>query len=244
MMFLQHELFHETSAEYYFKDTGSRTGIKQDGKQARRDRSMTEKPEIGRNLNFGIMEVFDEAEGSGIIYRQVMQPDIWEEWWWPVCVMAMLIAMWSTRTVSSFDDQVEVLFRVSSVPRVQIGRSSARCSAGKSKNCPEAKGGSVKVQISLSRPVSFFMVKPRFCPSQDQSSPVQSSRPWGHIGRNTGTIGYSCRVECLVRIWNFSLRVVDIKAMRFPLLEARSWQEAKSNLVMVALGKDDRIAWC
>ncbi|WZZ61901.1 hypothetical protein YC2023_062008 [Brassica napus] len=133
-----------------------------------------------------------------------MQPDIWEEWWWPVCVMAMLIAMWSTRychacvrshakrhagchqpeadwlvTVSSFDDQVEVLFRVSSVPRVQIGRSSARCSAGKSKNCPEAKGGSVKVQISLSRPVSFFMVKPRFCPSQDQSSPVQSSRPWG-----------------------------------------------------------------
>ncbi|WZY77070.1 hypothetical protein YC2023_023454 [Brassica napus] len=30
----------------------------------------------------------------------------------------------------------------------------------------------------------------------------------------------------------------------FPLLEARSWQEAKSNLVTVALGKDDRIAWC
>ncbi|CAG7876200.1 unnamed protein product [Brassica rapa] len=31
---------------------------------------------------------------------------------------------------------------------------------------------------------------------------------------------------------------------RFPLLEARSWQEAKSNLVTVALGKDDRIASC
>ncbi|WZY99966.1 hypothetical protein YC2023_072295 [Brassica napus] len=31
---------------------------------------------------------------------------------------------------------------------------------------------------------------------------------------------------------------------RFPLLEARSWQEAKSNLVTVTLGKDDRIAWC
>ncbi|KAF3556704.1 hypothetical protein F2Q69_00013467 [Brassica cretica] len=30
----------------------------------------------------------------------------------------------------------------------------------------------------------------------------------------------------------------------FPLLEARLWQEAKSNLVTVALGKDDRIAWC
>ncbi|KAF3559771.1 hypothetical protein F2Q69_00010443 [Brassica cretica] len=46
------------------------------------------------------------------------------------------------------------------------------------KNCPKAKGGSVRVQISMSRPVSFFMVKPRFCPSRDQSSPVQSSRPW------------------------------------------------------------------
>ncbi|KAF3514294.1 hypothetical protein F2Q69_00002442 [Brassica cretica] len=32
---------------------------------------------------------------------------------------------------------------------------------GSPKNCPEAKGGSVRVQISLSRPVSFFMVKPR-----------------------------------------------------------------------------------
>ena len=44
---------------------------------------------------------------------------------------------------------------------------------GSPKNCPEAKGGSVRVQISLSRPVSFFMVKPRFCPSRDQSSPVK-----------------------------------------------------------------------
>ncbi|WZZ77540.1 hypothetical protein YC2023_098112 [Brassica napus] len=50
---------------------------------------------------------------------------------------------------------------------------------GSPKNCPEAKGGSVRVQISLSRLVSFFMVKPRFCPSQDQFSPVQSSRPLG-----------------------------------------------------------------
>ncbi|KAL0644366.1 hypothetical protein Bca4012_042656 [Brassica carinata] len=50
---------------------------------------------------------------------------------------------------------------------------------GSPKNCPEAKGGSVRVQISLSRPVSFFTVKPRFCPSRDQISPVQSSRPLG-----------------------------------------------------------------
>ncbi|KAG5373775.1 hypothetical protein IGI04_042900 [Brassica rapa subsp. trilocularis] len=47
------------------------------------------------------------------------------------------------------------------------------------KNCPESRGGSVRVQISLSRPVSFFMVKPRLCPRQDQSSPVKSSRPLG-----------------------------------------------------------------
>ncbi|WZY87083.1 hypothetical protein YC2023_033467 [Brassica napus] len=36
---------------------------------------------------------------------------------------------------------------------------------GSPKNCPEAKGGSVRVQISLSKSVSFYMVKPRFCPS-------------------------------------------------------------------------------
>ncbi|WZZ15418.1 hypothetical protein YC2023_108507 [Brassica napus] len=73
----------------------------------------------------------------------------------------------------------EALSKISSVPWVQISRSYARYCAGKSKNCPEARGGSVRVQISLSRPVSFFMVKPRFCPNQDHSSPVQSSRPWG-----------------------------------------------------------------
>ncbi|KAL0815741.1 hypothetical protein Bca101_072185 [Brassica carinata] len=51
---------------------------------------------------------------------------------------------------------------------------------GSPKNCLEAKGGSVRVKISLSRPVSFFMVKPRFFPSQDQSNPVHSIQvvPW------------------------------------------------------------------
>ncbi|KAF3589100.1 hypothetical protein F2Q69_00029230 [Brassica cretica] len=48
---------------------------------------------------------------------------------------------------------------------------------GSPKNCPGANGGSV--QISLSKPVSFYMVKPRLCPSQDQFSLVQSSRPLG-----------------------------------------------------------------
>ncbi|WZY88520.1 hypothetical protein YC2023_045255 [Brassica napus] len=36
-----------------------------------------------------------------------------------------------------------------------------------------------KEVLSKSRPVSVYMIKPRFCPSRDQSSPVQSSRPWG-----------------------------------------------------------------
>ncbi|KAF3608606.1 hypothetical protein DY000_02047935 [Brassica cretica] len=44
------------------------------------------------------------------------------------------------------------------------------------KNCLEAKGGSVRVQISPSRPVSVFMIKPRVCPSRDQFSTVQSRR--------------------------------------------------------------------
>ncbi|WZZ15224.1 hypothetical protein YC2023_108313 [Brassica napus] len=40
-------------------------------------------------------------------------------------------------------------------------------------------------------------------------------------------------------VLTLSHKVVDIKAMRFPLLEARSWQEAKSNLVTVALALPD-----
>ncbi|KAF2588375.1 hypothetical protein F2Q70_00039922 [Brassica cretica] len=47
---------------------------------------------------------------------------------------------------------------------------------GSPKNCPEAKEGSVRVHISLLRPVSVYMAKPRFCPSRDQSSTVQSRR--------------------------------------------------------------------
>ncbi|WZZ59935.1 hypothetical protein YC2023_060042 [Brassica napus] len=48
-----------------------------------------------------------------------------------------------------------------------------------SKSYPEAKRGSVRVQISPSTPVSVYMVKPRFCQSRDQFSPVHSSLvPW------------------------------------------------------------------
>ncbi|WZZ81632.1 hypothetical protein YC2023_102204 [Brassica napus] len=53
---------------------------------------------------------------------------------------------------------------------------------GSPKNCPEAKGGSIRVQISLSRPVSFFMVKPRSV--EVEISSVQSSQdvPWCFLG--------------------------------------------------------------
>ncbi|WZY93634.1 hypothetical protein YC2023_065963 [Brassica napus] len=60
---------------------------------------------------------------------------------------------------------------------------------GSPKNCPKAKGGFVRVHISLSRPVSFFMVKPRswskFCDS-DRIVPNPSrsaSGPWCWVGR-------------------------------------------------------------
>ncbi|KAF2560886.1 hypothetical protein F2Q70_00017776 [Brassica cretica] len=47
-------------------------------------------------------------------------------------------------------------------------------------NCPQAKEGSVRIQISPSRRVHFYMIKPRFCPSRDQFSPVPSScQCWG-----------------------------------------------------------------
>ncbi|WZZ70219.1 hypothetical protein YC2023_081589 [Brassica napus] len=77
---------------------------------------------------------------------------------------------------------------------------------GSPKNCPEAKGGSVRVQISLSRPVSFFMVKPRFCPSRDQISPVQSSRPlcFGQVLSDQPAASRleHCELACLSSTWN------------------------------------------
>ncbi|KAF3496113.1 hypothetical protein DY000_02054779 [Brassica cretica] len=81
------------------------------------------------------------------------------------------------------------------------------------KNCPEAKGGSVRVQISLLRPVSFLLVKPRSF--QIETSSVQSSQvvPWVLsksspinqllIGKNTLSYNqliaelFSCRVPLL-----------------------------------------------
>ncbi|KAF3610638.1 hypothetical protein DY000_02050909 [Brassica cretica] len=183
-----------------------------------------------------------------------MQPDIWEEWWRPACVLDMQPAMWSTRCrracvwshakrhtgchqpeadwllssinrhdfplvskhadlskpmpregcvqlkvnqvkISSDGKQVNVAREGerNKVVDLEYSRSSPRrpihgfrsvevlldTPLVSPKNCLEAKGGSVRVQISLSRPVSFFMVKPRLCPRLDQSSPLQSSRQLG-----------------------------------------------------------------
>ncbi|CAG7870929.1 unnamed protein product [Brassica rapa] len=72
------------------------------------------------------------------------------------------------------------------------------------KNCPAAKGDSV--QISLSRRVSFFMMKPRLCPSQDQSSPVQSRRPLGFgqvfSDQPAASRLEHCELVCLNSTWN------------------------------------------
>ncbi|KAF3537258.1 hypothetical protein F2Q69_00022977 [Brassica cretica] len=135
---------------------------------------------------------------------------------------------------------------------------------GSLKNSPEAKVGSIRVQISLSKPVSFYMVKPRFCPSQDQSRLLQSSRQSG-FGKVLSDQPAAYPLEHLQvpvifkdsfsaggwTIWVLTLSPKSglgtgfgLVCIWFPLLEARSWQEAKSNLLTVALGKDDRIAGC
>ncbi|WZZ88546.1 hypothetical protein YC2023_117125 [Brassica napus] len=140
-----------------------------------------------------------------------MQPDIWEEWWRPACVLGMQLSMWSTRCCRAcvqshakrrtgcHQPEADRLLSSIDSPRPQIISSHPDLcclelvqfygfrsvdvlldtSSGSPKNCPEARGGSVRVQISLSRPVSFFMVKPRLCPRQDQSSPLQSCRQLG-----------------------------------------------------------------
>ncbi|WZY99668.1 hypothetical protein YC2023_071997 [Brassica napus] len=165
------------------------------------------------------------------------------------------------------------------------------------KNCPAAKRDSV--QISLSRRVNFFMMKPRLCPSQDQSSPVKASigfwpsprlehcelcflglvpsgfkeTPYSLDREDSGerchVVWLSITRRCNVAVTRRTVgcravtrrtvgrgrlkgdRILPIERRntkspgpRFPLLEARSWQEAKSNLVTVALGKDDWIASC
>nr|VDC95889.1 unnamed protein product [Brassica oleracea] len=67
------------------------------------------------------------------------------------------------------------------------------------------------------------MVKPRLSPRQDQSSPLHSSRPLGFGHVLSDQPAASCLEHCELVLCE-------------SLLEFR---EAR-----VALGKDDRIAWC
>ncbi|WZZ03252.1 hypothetical protein YC2023_089173 [Brassica napus] len=122
---------------------------------------------------------------------------------------------------------------------------------GSPKNCPEARGGYVRVQISL----------PRFFPSRDQSksrsvqsTPFKSSLGfWPSLLRSTSCFsprtldpkdcglsrGDPCGCGCL-QVLTLSPKSglgtgLGLVCIWFPLLEARSWHEAKTNLVTVCL---------
>ncbi|WZZ27251.1 hypothetical protein YC2023_010652 [Brassica napus] len=78
----------------------------------------------------------------------------------------------SSRALSSFDDQVEMLSGVSSVLRVQISRSSARYSAGKSEElrfCPSPDQFVEACQFLLGEAEVVSMTR------SVQSSPFKSS---------------------------------------------------------------------
>ncbi|KAF3517578.1 hypothetical protein DY000_02059708 [Brassica cretica] len=143
-----------------------------------------------------------------------MQPDIWEEWWRPTCVLDMQPAMWSIwcrracvrshakRHTGCHQPEADWLLSsiksplpqlISSHPDLSLlissqplGTVSVQLNSSKAVSIFDGQAevlsgvsSGPRVQISPSRPVSFFMVKPRFCPSQVKSSPVQSSRPTG-----------------------------------------------------------------
>ncbi|KAF3583829.1 hypothetical protein F2Q69_00030072 [Brassica cretica] len=98
----------------------------------------------------------------------VMQTEIWEEWWHPECVLAMLRDMWSTRCrracVRSHakrhtgGHQPESDWLLSSInsPRPQIISSHTDLYK------PTPRDGSV--QLNSSRPLSSFDDQVEFCP--------------------------------------------------------------------------------
>ncbi|KAG2283603.1 hypothetical protein Bca52824_054823 [Brassica carinata] len=72
------------------------------------------------------------------------------------------------------------------------------------KNCPEAKGGSVRVQISPSRPVSVYMVSRGSV--QVEIIAVQSSRPLGFgqvlSDQPAASRLEHCELACVNSTWN------------------------------------------
>ncbi|KAF3537308.1 hypothetical protein F2Q69_00024514 [Brassica cretica] len=135
-----------------------------------------------------------------------------------------------------------------------------------SKNCPEAKGGSVRVQFRPYRPVSVYMVKPIFCPSQDQFSPVKSSLGfWPTLLRSTSYLSAkNTRMLNACLLFEVSqlltcLRWISVSSTSYPVglrketpysldrehSERRGhgpWLSGYTD--KVALGKDERIAEC
>ncbi|KAF3590860.1 hypothetical protein DY000_02020770 [Brassica cretica] len=300
MTFLQHEAFRETSYQRNIisktLEAGreqSTTGSKHDGIEARRGN-----PKLDKNPNFGIMQVFDEAEGSGNIYRQesyrkdrnqangprssrwlvawvqnvvstVQQVECLQKLEVSPCILTsgktggVLHVSWTcsqpcgargvavhasgamqsdTRAATNLNliGYCSVQLKINQVKISSDGKSTwpgrkrernqvvdlecsrfspRRCRPelvqihgfrsvevlldtppGSPKNCPESRGGSVRVQISLSRPFSFFMIKPRVPVIVKDSVVVGGRTIWAdllvvmlvlrvlcHIGRTTST---------------------------------------------------------
>ncbi|WZZ27511.1 hypothetical protein YC2023_010912 [Brassica napus] len=187
-----------------------------------------------------------------------MQPDIWEEWWRPACVLDMQPAMWSTRCrracvrshakrhtgchqpeadwllilerlrgqfstdfesaprddfvqlnssrpLSSFDDQLEMLSGVSSVLRVQISRSSARYSARRFCPSPDQPVEACQFLHGEAEVVS----KTRSV----QSTPVMSSIGfWPSLLRSTSCLSAKNTVS-------YNQLIAELFSCRIPLLE-------------------------
>ncbi|KAF2620584.1 hypothetical protein F2Q68_00038697 [Brassica cretica] len=112
-----------------------------------------------------------------------------------------------------------------------------------SKSCPEAKGGSVRVQISPSRPVSVYMVKQVLSKSRSvQSSPVKSSLGfWQSLLRSTSclsaknTLANAEFLDDIAKLWIVSINHI---------LADSICATHNARHIGVALGKDDQIAWC
>ncbi|WZZ60520.1 hypothetical protein YC2023_060627 [Brassica napus] len=91
-----------------------------------------------------------------------MQPDIWEEWWHPECVLAILKDMWSTRCrracvrshvkrhTGGHQPESDWLLCCPELVQFYGFRSVEvllETPPGSPKNCPKARGGSVRVAL-------------------------------------------------------------------------------------------------
>ncbi|KAF2557340.1 hypothetical protein F2Q68_00016225 [Brassica cretica] len=171
-----------TDEERQEHQNGSRKifGIDRGSEIYRNDRNQTNGPRSMRWLGVSVQNVVSAVQQAECLQKLEVSP----------CMEAFStdfesaprdgsVQLNSSRPLSSFDDQVEFCPELVQFYGFRSVEVLLETPPGSPKNCPEARGGSVRVQISLSRPVSFFMVKPRLCPRQDQSSPLQLCRQLG-----------------------------------------------------------------